>query len=242
MSRFKGNIFKQEMIPIRSNRVSIDSFISPSLVASRFADHVASPSHPSQPAQIQQPPRQPSMEFEAYPSQQQYAMQHQGTAVYDMSGMARALPDYQMRQFVPQPYQQQYTTPSAQSNPPVMYQYQQGAQFAGQTGGGYNQNYVQHYLPQFAPNQHLRQPQGPYPHMMPGVSGPNSNFVMQHHSHNLLQPPTGGQYGQAYTSRQGVYASPQIRQDLNIHTGTTHPLYQQIHPPGRYLPQILRWS
>jgi hypothetical protein len=189
-------------------------------------------------------PTQPNMEFEPY-QQQQFPLSHHGGAAMDMRSIAGALPDYSsLRQYPQQSFQPQFPS-HANSNQSMMYQYQQGAQFAGQTGTNFNPNLNQQLPFQFMQTQPGR-PQPQYANF-PGVSQQSpafggQNVQLQHdfsqqQPHNYLQIPPG-QYGNTYPGRMGIgYQQPQLRPGMNMPINTAVPMYQQLAPQREYLGQ-----
>ena len=171
------------------------------------------------------------MQFEAYPQQQANIGQYGGSTM-DMRNLAGALPDYSMRQYQQQPLHHQFTPQANSTQQNMMYQYQQGQQFAGQTGT--NHNFNAQYHPQFIQQHAARQQQQAYAGFQ-NVQPSTQAFQPQHiqmpeYSHNqqqqYLQIPTG-QYVQAYGGRG--YQQQQMR-PANM-TGTAGmPMYQQLMP------------
>ncbi len=196
------------------------------------------------------------MEFEPYPRQHFPMGNYASTGALDMSNMAATLPDYQMRQYQQQPYSQHYPTSGA-SNPSLMYQYHQGAQFAGQTVANTGHSFAQQYPSQFLQGTPPRQQQGAaYPHFIsnPGVQGGQQQFQAQpfllqqplmHHAgsttqHHQQQPHFSqshssggyaGHYGQRVASG---YALPQLRLDNSMAQVHQPNMYPQMNPQGMY--------
>ncbi|KAJ9605210.1 hypothetical protein H2200_010600 [Cladophialophora chaetospira] len=190
------------------------------------------------------------MEFEPYPRQHFPMGNFASTTALDMSTMAAALPEYQMRQYQQQPYTQHYQSSGA---PNMMYQYHQGAQFAGQTAANSTHSFAQQYPSQFIQATPPRQQQSPaYPQFIttPGVSGgpqpfQNQAFLVQqpllHHAgsaaqHHQQQPhfpqahgsgPYGPQYGTRVASG---YALPQLRLDNSMAQLQSQNSYTQLNP------------
>jgi hypothetical protein len=194
------------------------------------------------------------MEFEQYPRQHFATGSYANVGALDMSTMANALPDYQMRQFQQQPYAQQYPAAST-PNQSVMYQYQQGAQFAGQAVGA-SQSFAQQYPAQYAPGAQTR-PQQPGGYQQP-TGHPHLHTSQQSFQNQpyFIQPAFSqsfaGQYPQqqqahiqqAQISLQSVpYASrvpsgfsvPQLRLDSSLTQMQPTSMYSQIFPPGKCL-------
>ncbi|OAP61809.1 hypothetical protein AYL99_04012 [Fonsecaea erecta] len=189
------------------------------------------------------------MEFEPYPRQQFAIGNFATTAALDMSSVAAALPEYPMRQFQQPPYTQPYQH-SGSTNPSMMYQYHQGAQFAGQTGPHTNPSFAQQYPSQYGQGPPSRQqPQGAaYPQFVgnPGGPGgpqpyPNPAFVVQqpmiHNPGAAAQPHQHAQYSQAhgttayvapYVSRLATaYPLPQLRLDNSLAQSQTPSMYSR---------------
>lgn len=194
-----------------------------------------------------------NMEFEQYPRQQPYGMAHYaGPGALDMSSMAAALPDYQMRPLQQHSFPHQYQS-SAVSNQSMMYQYNQGAQFAGQAANNYSQTFAQQYPSQYAQGTPPRQPHAAYPQFISapgGTSGPqhfqNQAFMLQQPmfstpntaSHQqqggypqaFINPAYAGAYGARVA---GAYPIPQLRLDSSLAQPQAPNFYQQPHNPGR---------
>jgi hypothetical protein len=147
-----------------------------------------------------------------------------------MSNMAAALPDYQMRQYAQQPYAQQFPSPGGAAQP-IMYQYPQGAQYAGQSANSYNHPYAQQYPAHFIQQGQPRPQQAPYPQYITNTmasgspqSMANQGFVVQqqqmmHNPGPNMQTPQAGNamYPGSYGTRiAGPYALPQLRLDSSL--------------------------
>jgi hypothetical protein len=185
------------------------------------------------------------------------------TGTLDMSTMAAALPDYQMRQFQQQPYTQHYQSPGA-PNPSMMYQYHQGAQFAGQAAANPSHSFAQQYPSPFVQAAPTRQqPGAAYSHYVPNTGLPggpqpfqNQSFLLhhsgtasQHHQQqqqqpHFTQPHASSAYGVPYgTGMASGYALPQLRLDNSMAQIQTSNVYPQLNPQGmepllsRRLPQ-----
>ncbi|EXJ65242.1 hypothetical protein A1O7_01583 [Cladophialophora yegresii CBS 114405] len=197
------------------------------------------------------------MEFESYPRQHFPMGNFAGTGTLDMSTMAAALPDYPMRQFQQQPYAQHYQSTSA-PNPSMMYQYHQGAQFAGQAAATPTHSFAQQYSSPFVQGPPVRPQQGAaYSHFVTNTGlagGPqafqNQSFLLQqpvlHHSgaasqhhHQQQQQPHFPQshgspaYGVPYgTGIASGYTLPQLRLDNSMAQVQTSNIYPQLNPSG----------
>ncbi|OAL24708.1 hypothetical protein AYO22_05497 [Fonsecaea multimorphosa] len=193
------------------------------------------------------------MEFEPYPRQQFPIANFASTAALDMSSVAAALPEYQMRQFQQSPYTQPYQH-SASTNPSMMYQYHQGAHFAGQTAAHTNPSFAQQYPSQYGQGAPSRQqPQGAaYAQFLgnPGGPGgpqpyPNQAFVVQQpmmhnpggtaqpHQHPQFPQPHGTAYVAPYASRlANAYPLPQLRLDNSLAQAQTSSIYPQSSSQG----------
>ncbi len=170
-----------------------------------------------------------------------------------MRSLAAALPDYSVPQYQQQPFQQQFLTQGS-SNQNMIYQYQQGQQFAGQTGTNYNPN-VGQYHSQFMQQPTSRPQQGGYGgyQTVPTTSHPfqSQNLQMQpDFSHNqpqqFLQIPSG-QYVPTYGSRvSSGFQQPQMRSSSNMAANPGMSVYQQLVPqrelPDQYvlLPMLIK--
>ena len=155
----------------------------------------------------------------------------------DMRSLAGALPDYSNRQFQQQPFQQQFPS-HASSGQNMMYQYQQGQQFAGQTGTNYNPNIGQ-YQPQFMQQQASQPPQSGFTGYQAAPT-PSQSFqgqklhMQQDFSHNqpqqYLQIPSG-QYVPTYGGRiSSGFQQPQMRMGSGMAANPGTPMYQQLAP------------
>ncbi|KIV78075.1 hypothetical protein, variant 2 [Exophiala sideris] len=194
-----------------------------------------------------------TMEFEQYPRQHFGMPQFAGPGALDMSSMAAALPDYQMRPLQQHSFQHQYQSPAV-GNQSMMYQYNQGAQFAGQAAHNYSQTFAQQYPSQFPQGTPPRQPHAAaYPQFIGtpgGSSGPqqfqNQAFMLQqpmfsapntaaHHqqqggySQAFVNPAYAGGYG---TRVAGAYPIPQLRLDSSLTQPQVPNFYQQSHNPA----------
>lgn len=168
--------------------------------------------------------------------------QHAGPAM-DMRSIAGALPDYSsMRQYPQQPLQHQFPSHGG-SNQNMMYQYQQSAQFAGQTATNFNPNLNQPMPSQFM-HPHTGRPQQPHFSNYTGMQQPTHGFggqnvQLQHdfgqqQPHSYLQIPSG-QYANAYTGRMGAgFQQPQLRLGTNVPYNATVPMYQQLATQRKY--------
>ena len=153
----------------------------------------------------------------------------------DMRSLASTLPDYSIRQLQQQPFQQQFPSQGT-SHQNMMYQYQQGQQFAGQTGTNYNPNIGQ-YQPQFMQQQASRPQQGGFTGyqaaLNPSQSFQGQNLQMQQdypHNQQFLQIPSG-QYVPTYGSRvSSGFQQPQMRPSSGMAANPGMPLYQQLVP------------
>lgn len=190
------------------------------------------------------------MEFEQY-SQHYFGMNnYPGPGVLNMSNVAAALPDYQTRHYQQQPFPQHFQSPGA-ANHSMVYQYQQGAQFAGQTATNYNHPFAQQFSNQYVqghpPRQHQQQ-HAIYPQFIGSPSGPNNAQQLQNQPFILQQPmihsSSGAMqqhqlqpsqfsrqpnpvYAGSYDSRTaGGYPLPQLRLDST----PTHPQATGLHP------------
>ncbi len=178
------------------------------------------------------------MEFEQFSRPHFNMGQYVGAPALDMSSMAAALPDYQMRQFQQQSFPQHYQTPGL-AGQSMMYQYQQGAQFAGQAAGNYLQSFAQQYPTQYAQSPQPRQQQGAYPQFVGSQGGPggpqafqNQAFMLQqppfstpnttsrHQQHHqqgpYLQPHGNPSYAGTYPAKVGSFPLPQLRLDSSL--------------------------
>lgn len=179
------------------------------------------------------------MEFEVYPQQQFPLSNYGGAQTMDMRSLAGALPDYSMRQYQQQPFQHQFPSHGG-SNQNLMYQYQQGAQFAGQTASNYNPNLGQQYHSQYMQPQAAR-PQQPgfvgYPTSQTSSRAfQNQPYPIQQdfnpgQPQQFLQIPSSGQYGPQFGGRGGSgYQQPQLRQSSGMAASAAMPMYQQLAP------------
>ncbi|KAJ9640165.1 hypothetical protein H2204_003390 [Knufia peltigerae] len=187
------------------------------------------------------------MEFEQYP-RQAFGMGHfPGAGALDMSGMAAALPDPQMRQFQQPSYPHQYQSPAVANQ--MMFQYNQGAQFAGQTAGNYPQQPGQQYPMHFMSGTPQRQPHVGYTQFSSGQGAvqafqqqgqgylmqqpmmPQSTAPPQHHQQGTYsQAFTNPAYATAYAARiAAAYPIPQLRVDSSLTQSPQHGFYQQHH-------------
>lgn len=190
------------------------------------------------------------MEFEQYPRQPFSMGPFPGPGVLDMSGMAAALPDPQMRQFQQHSYSHQYQSPAIASQ--MMFQYNQGAQFAGQTAGNYTQQSGQQYAMPFMQGTPPRQPHVGYTQYAPGQGGaqpfqqqgqgflmqqpmiPQSTAPPQHHQQGAYsQAFRNPAYANAYAaSLAAAYPIPQLRLDSSLTQSPQHGFYQQHKSQG----------
>jgi hypothetical protein len=153
--------------------------------------------------------------------------------------MAAALPEYPMRQFQQQSFPQHYQSPGIASQS-MMYQYQQGAQFAGQAAGNYPQSFAQQYPTQYVQSPQPRQQHGAYPQFVGGQGGPGGpqafqtqafllqqplqstqNPTSRHQQHHQQQGPYlqshgNPSYAGAYAARVGSFPLPQLRLDSSL--------------------------
>ncbi|EXJ81345.1 hypothetical protein A1O3_07635 [Capronia epimyces CBS 606.96] len=207
------------------------------------------------------------MEFEPYPRQHISMGNFPTAGPLDMLNMAAALPEYQMRQFPPPSFPQQFPTPGL-ANQSMMYQYPQGAQFAGQTASNYAQAFAQQYPPQYAQGPRARQPQGAFPQFIGGQAGPGGPQAFQNQTYMLQQPMlhnpgattqhrqqhqpqfgqshTGTSYTGTYPPRMAAgYPLPQLRVDgILAHPGPQQGqhVYQQPGPQGTRSPDVVAWT
>lgn len=133
------------------------------------------------------------MEFEPY-SQHHFGMSgYAGPGMLNMSNLVTALPDYQARQYQQQPFPQHFQSPGA-ANQSLIYQYQQNAQFAGQTATSYNHPFAQQFPNQYVqghqPRQQPQQPQqhAMYPQYIGNPGGANGGQHLQNQNYMLQQP------------------------------------------------------
>ncbi|KAJ9498183.1 hypothetical protein H2202_006334 [Exophiala xenobiotica] len=196
-----------------------------------------------------------NMEFEQYPRQQFGIGHFPGAGALDMSNMAAALPDYQMRQFQQPSFPHHYQSPAV-ANQSMMYQYNQSAQFAGQTAGNYTHAFQQ-YPSQYMQGTPPRQQHPAYPQFMStpgGVSAQpfqNQAFMMQQPMVSTSNTPPQHQqqgaypqafanpaYASAYARAAAAYPIPQLRLDSSLAQPQQHSFYPQIQSQGRrQLPQ-----
>lgn len=196
-----------------------------------------------------------SMEFEPYPRQHFPRGHYAGSGALDMSSMAAALPEYQMRQFQQQAFPQHYQSQGV-ADQPLMYQYHQGAQFAGQTATNYPPSFPQQYQTPYFQGQQVRQHHNTYPQYMNNPGGPNSQqpfqnqtFIFQqpvlpapHSASQQQQQQHQGQYSQsngtpaymgAYAARVATaYPVPQLRLDSSLAQHQASNFYQPPNAPG----------
>ena len=218
-----------------------------------------SPQHSLASSTTHQQQQQPNMEFDNYSRQHFGIGQYPGASALDMGGMANALPDYQLRSFPQQQFSQQYQ-PAGGSNPSMMYQFHQGAQFAGQTATNFNPAFPQQYQIQ-APyaQQQPRMAQAQYQnfqHNAPFAGGhqtfQNQPYVQQqhHHHHQQQQPMLAGtisNYPQPQkflhptshpsfapygTTIPGNYQLPNLRVDSNLVTSNVVPFHSPMDRQG----------
>ncbi|KAJ4570305.1 hypothetical protein HRR88_001153 [Exophiala dermatitidis] len=214
---------------------------------------------PQRPVPVSTTPsaRVPDMEFESYP-RQHFGMAHfPGAEALDMSNMAAALPEYPMRQFQQQPFPHQFPT-AGSANQSIMYQYQQGAQFAGQTAGNYSQTFAQQYPTQYVQSLPSRQGQGAFPQFIggsAGVSGPQAypsqalllqqsmlqsagatvqhqqHQHQQHHQSPFAQSHVPAPYMGHYPGRVAPqYPLPHLRVNSSLAHPQAQQFYQQLDP------------
>ncbi|KAH0841758.1 hypothetical protein AYO21_01011 [Fonsecaea monophora] len=196
------------------------------------------------------------MEFEPYPRQQFAIGNFPSTAGLDMSSVAAALPEYQMRHYQQSPYTQPYQ-PSASTNPSVMYQYHQGPHFAGQTAAHINPPYAQQYPSQYVqgtPSRQQQQQGAAYPQFVGNPGGPggsqsylNQAFMVQQpmmhnpgaagqqHPHSQFSQPHGAAgYVSPYGSRlPTAYPVPQLRLDNSLAQSQAAGVYPQSNSQVR---------
>ncbi|OQU94752.1 RNA recognition motif aka RRM, RBD, or RNP domain-containing protein isoform 1 [Cladophialophora immunda] len=212
-------------------------------------EHLSRERPPQTPLPVPNPPSgQPAnMEFEPYPRPQFAIGNFATTAPLDMSNLAAALPEYHIRQFQQPPYTQPYQH-SASTNPSMMYQYHQGAQFAGQTAAHMNPSFSQQYPSQYGQGAPSRQQQqgANYPQFVGNPAGPggpqpypNQAFVVQqpiihnpsaaaqsHHHPQFSQPHGTAAYVAPYSSRLAAgYPLPQLRLDNSLAQSQTPGIY-----------------
>ncbi|KIW17813.1 hypothetical protein PV08_05008 [Exophiala spinifera] len=186
-----------------------------------------------------------NMEAEQYP-RQPFSMGHvPGAGALDMSGMSGALPDPQLRQYHQHSYPHQFQSPALTGQ--VMYQYNQGAQFAGQIAGNYTPQPGQQYPMQFMTSTPPRQPHVGYTQYMSGQGGSQQfqqqgqGYLMQQsmipqstaqHQQQVTysQAFTNPAYATAYATRMtAVYPVPQLRVDSSLTQSPQHGFYQHHH-------------
>lgn len=128
------------------------------------------------------------MEFEPYPTQHFGVAGYPSTTAFNMGGMVNTLPDYQMRNYSQQPFQHQLP-PQQRQNPGMLYQVQQGAQFAGQTAP-FNPAYAQSYPPQFQQGQQYRPSPMSYSQFQSGMTNhPQGSQGQQFYTQQpMIQP------------------------------------------------------
>ncbi|KAK5293464.1 hypothetical protein LTR99_009911 [Exophiala xenobiotica] len=222
-----------------------EPLLPPNLLPNENEENLRDPSpHHSLPGA--RPSRETTnMEFEQYPRQQFGIGHFPGAGALDMSNMAAALPDYQMRQFQQPSFPHHYQSPAV-ANQSMMYQYNQSAQFAGQTAGNYTHAFQQ-YPSQYMQGTPPRQQHPAYPQFMGtpgGVSAQpfqNQAFMMQQPmvstSNTTPQHQQQGAYPQAfanpayasaYARAAAAYPIPQLRLDSSLAQPQQHSFYPQI--------------
>ena len=179
---------------------------------------------------------QQGMEFDSYPQQHFGAGGYSGGNTMDMRNLAGALPDYPTRPFQNQPYHHQMQQPQ-QSNQNVMYQYPQGAQFAGQTANNYSSSF-QPFAAQLPQSHQVRQQAVPYHGYQGGQQQGQSSMQGFPAQQNLyassqqgqqFSQPGGPTYGQSYMARNAMQP-PQLRLNSNMMGMQGVPLYSQPAP------------
>lgn len=202
------------------------------------------------------------MEFEPY-AQHHFGMNgYPGPGMLNMSNMVAALPDYQTRHYQQQPFPQHFQSPGA-PNQSMMYQYQQNAQFAGQTAQSYNHPFAQQFPNQYVQGHQPRQQQqqhAMYPQFMGSPTGPNAAQHLQNQAFMLQQQPmmhnpngpmqqhqiqpsqysrqANAVYGGTYDSRTvGGYPVPQLRLDSTLAQPGASGLHPQAQSIGIFLRQ-----
>lgn len=238
--------------PITLTRTPLEVRLARSLVSMTTLTVIERPPHTSLPiSNVAAGPTQ-NMEFEPYPRQHFAMGPFADAGALDMSNMAAALPDYQMRQFQQQPFTQHYQSPGA-ANQSVMYQYHPGAQFAGQTASSYGHSFAQQYPSQYVQGAQSRQQHGgAFPQFMGNPGGPqpfqNQTFMLQqpvihspntmpqHQQHQQAQFPASHAnpaYGGSYGPRVGaVYTLPQLRLDNSLAQPQSANFYPHSNPEG----------
>jgi YT521-B-like domain/RNA recognition motif. (a.k.a. RRM, RBD, or RNP domain) len=181
------------------------------------------------------------MEFEPYQTPHPGTSAYPNTPAFNLGTMATALPDYQMRTYTQQPFQQQLL-PQGGQNPTILYHLPHGGQFAGQTATNFPPNFPQQYPTEFQHGQHYRALNMNYPTFKNNVSNdPQSFLSQQFYSPQPMLAQTSltsqnpsfyqhqaSQYGVPTSMRAGSsFQPPQVRLDSNLGptTGPPHPPY-----------------
>ncbi|KIX00422.1 uncharacterized protein Z518_10561 [Rhinocladiella mackenziei CBS 650.93] len=179
-----------------------------------------------------------NMEFETYLGPQFGMSHYPGAGTLDMSNMVAALPDYRIRQFPHPSFPQHYQSPRPATQS-MIYQYHQGAQWAGQTASNYNQSFAQQYPPQYMPVPQSRQQHTPYAPFTGNPRTPTSQPPFQSQGFMLQRPilhrPSSAPYHQQQQqSQQPVqyaqpHGSPAYIAEYNARVAPAYPL-PQLHP------------
>src|SRR5271170_4923159 len=169
------------------------------------------------------------MEFEPYQTHHLGTGAYPSASAFNMGTMATALPDYQMRTYTQQPFQQQLP-PQGGQNPTILYHLPHGGQFAGQTATNFPPNFPQQYPTEFQQGQHYRALNMNYPTFKNNVSNDPQSFLSQQFyspqpmlAQTSLTPqnpsfyqPQASQYGVSTSMRTGSSFQPtQTRLDSN---------------------------
>jgi hypothetical protein len=198
------------------------------------------------------------VKFEPYARQYFGMGQYSGATALDMSNLADALPDYNMRQYQPLSFPQRSGSPGP-ANQFTMYHYQQGAQFAGQTASDYIHPFAPEYPSQYVQAPLSRQQRATFPQYMGTPTGPAGTqsfqyqpFMIRQNMHvtmlhdpsmtpqyyqqqlpHLPQSPLNHQYPRAFGGIVGTaYPVPQSRLDGSLSRQQAPNFLQQPNPQG----------
>lgn len=171
------------------------------------------------------------MDFAPYPAQVLGQTQYEhNLSPFNMTNIASTLPDYQFRSYGQQPLRQQL---SSSPNSQLLYQMQQGTQFAGQNAPMFDPTMQQQYV---TPGQQQQQQHhgrgtgiqysqfgGSHQFLQPSVQQAGLHSIhsqFQPQTQQFYQQPGSGTYGHSYAMRGGAgFQMGQMRHDSHVSAG-----------------------